>query len=143
MYRTEADNNNEKLPTGIPHIIGNEAAERFSFYGMKAILAVFLKVLNEMQGYCPDHPHIAHMERYLEGEDIPVEDLKKVKVLVSFKNLVTVVRSRMIIPRISLLEQGVALEDLARYEFTGSHRNCAKAMLSGRFEACAIQDTMA
>jgi len=29
------------MPTGIPHIIGNEAAERFSFYGMKAILAVF------------------------------------------------------------------------------------------------------
>ncbi|WP_411825861.1 POT family MFS transporter [Luteolibacter sp. AS25] len=26
----------------MPHIIGNEAAERFSFYGMKAILAVFL-----------------------------------------------------------------------------------------------------
>ena len=30
------------MPRGIPHIIGNEAAERFSFYGMKAILAVFL-----------------------------------------------------------------------------------------------------
>lgn len=30
------------MPSGIPHIIGNEAAERFSFYGMKAILAVFL-----------------------------------------------------------------------------------------------------
>ena len=30
------------MPGGIPHIIGNEAAERFSFYGMKAILAVFL-----------------------------------------------------------------------------------------------------
>lgn len=29
------------MPPGIPHIIGNEAAERFSFYGMKAILAVF------------------------------------------------------------------------------------------------------
>jgi hypothetical protein len=28
-------------------------------------LSVFLKVLNEMQGYCPEHPHIAHMERYL------------------------------------------------------------------------------
>ena len=42
MYRTEPDHENEKLPTGIPHIIGNEAAERFSFYGMKAILAVFL-----------------------------------------------------------------------------------------------------
>ena len=32
----------ERMPSGIPHIIGNEAAERFSFYGMKAILAVFL-----------------------------------------------------------------------------------------------------
>lgn len=32
----------EGMPPGIPHIIGNEAAERFSFYGMKAILAVFL-----------------------------------------------------------------------------------------------------
>ena len=42
MYRSEADQTTEKLPTGIPHIIGNEAAERFSFYGMKAILAVFL-----------------------------------------------------------------------------------------------------
>lgn len=30
------------MPSGIPHIIGNEAAERFSFYGMKAILFVFL-----------------------------------------------------------------------------------------------------
>ena len=34
--------------------------------GREAILSVFLKVLNEMQGYCPDHPHIAHMERYLD-----------------------------------------------------------------------------
>ncbi|MCP4848102.1 MAG: POT family MFS transporter [Verrucomicrobiaceae bacterium] len=32
----------EKMPPGIPYIIGNEAAERFSFYGMKAILAVFM-----------------------------------------------------------------------------------------------------
>ncbi len=32
----------EGLPPGVPHIIGNEAAERFSFYGMKAVLAVFM-----------------------------------------------------------------------------------------------------
>ncbi len=38
------------LPSGIPYIIGNEAAERFSFYGMKAILVLF-------------------MTRYLMGED--------------------------------------------------------------------------
>jgi len=31
-----------KLPAGIPYIIGNEAAERFSFYGMRAILVVFM-----------------------------------------------------------------------------------------------------
>ena len=37
--------------------------------GRDAILAVFLKVLNELQGYSPDHPHIAHMERYLERKE--------------------------------------------------------------------------
>ena len=31
-----------ELPKGIPYIIGNEAAERFSFYGMKAILTIFM-----------------------------------------------------------------------------------------------------
>lgn len=31
-----------KMPNGIPYIIGNEAAERFSFYGMKAILLIFM-----------------------------------------------------------------------------------------------------
>jgi proton-dependent oligopeptide transporter, POT family len=30
------------MPAGMPYIIGNEAAERFSFYGMRAILVVFM-----------------------------------------------------------------------------------------------------
>ena len=30
------------LPPGVPYIIGNEGAERFSFYGMRAILVVFM-----------------------------------------------------------------------------------------------------
>jgi hypothetical protein len=34
--------------------------------GRDLILRVFLKVLNELQGYSGDHPHIAHLERYLE-----------------------------------------------------------------------------
>ena len=42
------------MPPGIPHIIGNEAAERFSFYGMKGILAVFmaqyLHLMNDTPG---------------------------------------------------------------------------------------------
>ncbi len=32
----------EHMPPGIPYIIGNEAAERFSFYGMRAILVVYM-----------------------------------------------------------------------------------------------------
>ena len=31
-----------KMPGGIPFIIGNEAAERFSYYGMRAILVIFM-----------------------------------------------------------------------------------------------------
>ena len=30
------------MPGGIPYIIGNEAAERFSFYGMRCILVIFM-----------------------------------------------------------------------------------------------------
>jgi len=30
------------MPPGIPFIVGNEAAERFSFYGMRAVLVVFM-----------------------------------------------------------------------------------------------------
>ncbi|MEX2578674.1 MAG: POT family MFS transporter [Verrucomicrobiales bacterium] len=32
----------DKMPPGIPYIIGNEAAERFSFYGMRTILTIFM-----------------------------------------------------------------------------------------------------
>ncbi len=40
-----------KMPSGIPYIIGNEAAERFSYYGMKAILVVFMtKYLMSSEG---------------------------------------------------------------------------------------------
>ncbi len=30
------------MPPGVGYIVGNEAAERFSFYGMRAILVVFM-----------------------------------------------------------------------------------------------------
>tara|TARA_Y100000814_G_scaffold235026_1_gene179020 strand:- start:307 stop:1626 length:1320 start_codon:yes stop_codon:yes gene_type:complete len=39
----------KNMPKGIPYIIGNELAERFSFYGMKCILIVF------MTKYLMDH----------------------------------------------------------------------------------------
>ncbi|MBL98777.1 MAG: MFS transporter [Rhodopirellula sp.] len=47
-YRT-APEHIERMPSGIPYIVGNEAAERFSFYGMKCILIIF------MTKYLMDH----------------------------------------------------------------------------------------
>src|SRR5947208_2491617 len=41
----------DKMPPGVPFIIGNEAAERFSFYGMNSILVVFMtKYLRDANG---------------------------------------------------------------------------------------------
>jgi POT family proton-dependent oligopeptide transporter len=40
-YRTIPETT-PRMPGGVPFIIGNEFAERFSFYGMKAILAIFM-----------------------------------------------------------------------------------------------------
>ena len=39
---TTAPQDTRGMPPGIPFIVSNEAAERFSYYGMKAILVVFM-----------------------------------------------------------------------------------------------------
>ena len=39
---TSPDHSQTGMPAGIPYIVGNELAERFSFYGMKGILTVFM-----------------------------------------------------------------------------------------------------
>jgi POT family proton-dependent oligopeptide transporter len=45
----------EKMPPGIPYIVGNEAAERFSYYGVNSILVIFMtQQLMNAQGQ-PDH----------------------------------------------------------------------------------------
>ena len=45
----------DKMPPGIPYIVGNEAAERFSYYGMNSILVIFMtQYLMNAQGQ-PDH----------------------------------------------------------------------------------------
>ena len=49
-------------------ILFNIDSKADSQAGHEAILSVFLKVLNEMQGYSGDHPHLAHMERYLDSQ---------------------------------------------------------------------------
>ncbi|WP_299468906.1 POT family MFS transporter [uncultured Gimesia sp.] len=48
-----------RMPSGIPYIVGNETAERFSFYGMRGILVVFMtKYMLNSRGeadYMSDH----------------------------------------------------------------------------------------
>lgn len=48
-----------------------------------------------------------------------------------------------IIPRIVLRDNELALDDMARHEYTGSHQSCANVVVSGSFHACGMQDTMA
>lgn len=40
-YRQQPDHNLTGWPSGIPYIVGNEGCERFSYYGMNAILYVY------------------------------------------------------------------------------------------------------
>ncbi len=54
QYQTAPLKSN-RLPPGIPYIMGNEAAERFSYYGMNSILVIFMtQYLMNAQGR-PDH----------------------------------------------------------------------------------------
>src|SRR5574338_333965 len=43
---------NARIPRQIPYIIGNEGCERFSFYGMRNILTVFL--VSSLLAYLPE-----------------------------------------------------------------------------------------
>jgi POT family proton-dependent oligopeptide transporter len=42
MEQTLVEKKKSTFPRSVPYIIGNEFAERFSFYGMRSILAIFL-----------------------------------------------------------------------------------------------------
>ncbi|HEY2342479.1 MAG TPA: POT family MFS transporter [Chthoniobacteraceae bacterium] len=54
-----------KMPSGIPYIIGNEAAERFSFYGMRSILIVFMTKYLMSRSGAADHLPDAQAREYL------------------------------------------------------------------------------
>ena len=62
-------------------ILFNIDSKADSGSGRDAILAVFLKVLNEKLGYSPDHAHIAHMERYLDEKGKYVDFQNTYKML--------------------------------------------------------------
>jgi proton-dependent oligopeptide transporter, POT family len=45
----------DRMPPGVPYIVGNEGAERFSYYGMRAILVVFMTQYMMTRTGQPDH----------------------------------------------------------------------------------------
>lgn len=48
--RTQPDHTETGWPKGVPYIIGNEGCERFSYYGMRAILTVYMVFLFQETG---------------------------------------------------------------------------------------------
>lgn len=54
-YRTAPSQTETGMPPGVPYIIGNEAAERFSFYGMRSILITFMTGFLVTKLGRPDH----------------------------------------------------------------------------------------
>ncbi len=66
-HRTSPDHENTGWPPGVPYIIGNEGCERFSYYGMRSILTLFMaEVLyvghpafsSDPEGFAKSHYHI-------------------------------------------------------------------------------------
>ena len=53
-WRTSPDHENKGWPPGVPFIVGNEVCERFSYYGMRAILTVHLVSLYQLAGAAED-----------------------------------------------------------------------------------------
>jgi phosphonate transport system substrate-binding protein len=48
-----------------------------------------------------------------------------------------------LIPRIMLAENGISLDDIASYNYMGSHQKCAEAVVSGKYDVCGMQDQLA
>src|ERR1044072_6646715 len=83
------------MPPGVPYIIGNEAAERFSYYGMKSILTVFmaryildksgvLVPMNDSESYMYTHSFVFGVYlRPVLGAFFAVGDPGKYRVILS------------------------------------------------------------
>lgn len=48
-----------------------------------------------------------------------------------------------LIPRIMMREHQIDLADMHSHIYTGSHRNCAEAVISKKADVCGMQDTLA
>ena len=63
-YRTAPSQTEAGMPSGVPYIIGNEAAERFSFYGMRSILVIFMTQYLIVHAGTQDHLSDGEARKY-------------------------------------------------------------------------------
>jgi POT family proton-dependent oligopeptide transporter len=65
--RTHPDHETKGWPPGVPYIIGNEGCERFSFYGMRSILTLYMADVlykthpafqGDPEGFAKEHYHL-------------------------------------------------------------------------------------
>ena len=86
MGAEQAGTRGQRFPPQIKYIIGNEACERFSYYGMLSILTLYLKnVMALAAGMCiVVHPGVKTerqfmtiVDNYLIGPDGPGECLHR------------------------------------------------------------------
>ena len=54
MSHRTAPENTPNMPSGVPYIVSNEFAERFSYYGMRAVLMVFMTTALRTHAGAPD-----------------------------------------------------------------------------------------
>ncbi|NOQ23654.1 MAG: phosphate/phosphite/phosphonate ABC transporter substrate-binding protein [Candidatus Aegiribacteria sp.] len=73
--------------------------------------------------------------------DSPIRDIEDLRGRRFAFGSVTSTQGHLI-PRIILAEHGLILDDLAAYEYTGSHQNCANAVSAGQFDAGGMQDIL-
>lgn len=73
--------------------------------------------------------------------DSPIQEIKDVKGK-TFAFASRTSTQGHLIPRIILAQHGVTLDNLAAYDWTGSHQMCANAVASGRFDAGGMQDVL-
>ncbi len=69
-HRTAPDPKETGWPRGIPYIIGNEACERFSYYGMRSILQVYLTFLYSqvaLEGITPEQQATSTVHLFYAG----------------------------------------------------------------------------
>jgi len=112
-------------------ILSNIDSKADSSSGRDAILRVFLKVFNEKLGYSGDHPHIADLERRLEGQG-------RLEAFKPYADELDFVSVYPFAPYQFQLVQKV-FEAIRRHGVTGLHLARGERSMLDAFQSAAVQ----